>query len=247
MMSDLTGILLLMGYYLFLLLLLPTLLKLKTRVPTEVVRKLQHILYSFSIFLLLELFSEWYLAIAASFLLLVVGYPALLSVENSRWYRKTFVDRTQKGGELRKQLLFVKLSFAALITVFWGLLGPEWKYAVAAAVMAWGFGDAAAALVGKALGSNRVLHHLIDAGKTFEGTGAMVLFAGLGIFFTLLLYANQSWQLSLLVSLAAAPLCGVIELFSRKGTDTLTVPFFTAITIAALVNLFTYWGVGVSV
>ena len=245
MMSDLAGILILVGYYLFLLLLLPTLLKIKTKVRTEIVRKIQHILYSLSIFLLLELFSEWYLAIAASFLLLVVGYPVLLLVEKSRWYLNTFVDRMKKGGELRKQLLFVNLSFAGLIAFYWGLLGPEWKYAVAAAVMAWGFGDAAAALVGKALGINRVLHRLIDVGKTIEGTGAMVLFAGLGIFLTLLLYANQPWLLSLLVSLAAAPVCGVIELFSKKGTDTFTVPFLTAIIVAALVNLFTHLGVSV--
>ena len=245
-MSDLAGVLILVGYYLFMLLLLPTILKTKARVPTEIVRKLQHILYSLSIFLLLELFSEWYLAIAASFLLLVTGYPVLLLVENSRWYRKTFVDRVKKGGELRKQLLFVKLSFAVLITVYWGLLGPEWKYAIAAAVMAWGFGDAAAALVGKSLGIDRVLHRLIDVGKTIEGTGAMILFAGLGIFFTLLLYANLPWYLSLIVSLAAAPVSGVIELFSKKGTDTFTVPFFTSIIVAALVTLLTYLGVGVA-
>lgn len=245
MINDLTGTLLLMGYYLVFLLLLPTGLKFGTAVPMEAVRKLQHILYSFSVFLLLELFSEWYMAVAASFILAILAFPVLLLVENTRWYRKTFVDRSKKGGELRKQLIYVQLSFSALIFIFWGILGPEWNYVVAAAVMAWGFGDAAAALVGKALGQNRVLHYLVDKGKTFEGTVAMILFSGLASFLTLFLYGGQSWQLSLLVSLVAAPVCGVIELFSREGTDTITVPFCTAVTMVILLILFPVWGVKV--
>lgn len=233
-----TGILI--TYYLVFTALLPTVLKVKLGVPTEYVRKIQHVVYSLSIFLLLELFSSWYMAIAAAFSLVIVGYPVLLLVEKTAWYRKTFVDRTKKGGELRRQLLYVQLSFAMLIAIFWGLFGLDWRYVIAVAIMAWGLGDAAAALIGKAFGRHRVIHYLIDVGKTYEGTAAMAAFAALGIFITLFTYGGQSWYVSLLIAVLVAPLCGIIELFSRRGSDTLTVPISAAFSIMPLIYLF-YW------
>lgn len=237
-----TGVAVLMLYYLVFLLLLPTLLKVRAGFPNELVRKIQHVIYSLSVFLMLELFSAWYFAVGAAFLLVLSAFPALVYLEKTAWYRKTFVDRKTSGGELRKQLLYVQLSFAILIFIFWGLFGAKWQYVVAVAVMAWGFGDAAAALVGKAFGRRRVLHRFIEGAKTLEGTGAMIAFAGLAIFFTLLIYAGKTWYLSLLIAAVVAPVCGVIELFSRKGTDTLTVPIAAATLIAPLMHLFTYLG-----
>ena len=80
-------------------------------------------------------------------------------------------------GELRKQLIYVQLSFALLILIFWGVLGVDWRYVAAVAIMGWGFGDAAAALIGKAFGRRRVFHYLVDLGKTYEGTAAVIAFA----------------------------------------------------------------------
>ncbi len=242
MISDYLAAVMLMAYYLVFCFLLPTLLKIWTGVPNELVRKIQHVSYSLSVFLLLRLFSAWYMAVGAALLLVVVAYPALMIVEKSPRYKKIFVDRSARGGELRKQLIYVQLSFAVLILIYWGLLGTDWHYIVAVAVMAWGFGDAAAALVGKAFGRHRVLHWLIEGPKTYEGTGAMILAAGLAVFLTLLIYAGKPWYVSFTVSIMVAPVCGFIELFSRKGMDTLTVPFFAAALIFPLINFFSWLG-----
>lgn len=242
MLSDLTGAGILMAYYLVACLLLPTLLKMWAKAPTELVRKLQHVAYSLSIFLLLKLFSAWYLAVTAAFLLVLLAYPVLYFIEKSSFYKKNFVDRRSGGGELRKQLIYVQLSFAILIFIYWGLLGTRWYYVIAVAVMAWGFGDAAAALVGKAFGRRRVFHRLIEGAKTYEGTLAMIVVAGAALFFTLLLYAGQSWQTSLLISVIVAPVCGMVELFSRRGTDTLTVPLSTAALVLPLIHFFSWLG-----
>lgn len=239
--SDIVGAGLLLTYYLIGCFLLPSLLRLWRAIPSELVRKLQHIAYSMSIFPLLHLFSEWYIAIAAAFLLVVVAYPALLLVERFSWYRQVFVDRDH-GGELRKQLLYVQLSFALLIFVFWGLLGIRWHYITAVAVMGWGFGDAAAALVGKAWGRCHVFFPLVESAKTCEGTLAMTLAAGLAFFLTMWLYAGQPWHVSLVVALIAAPVAGVVELFSRRGLDTLTVPFSSACLIVPIMVLFSHFG-----
>lgn len=238
---DILGAGLLLLYYVVAVFLLPTLLKLWKRVPRELVRKLQHVGYSLSIFPLLHLFSEWYVAIAAAFLLVVVAYPALLVVERFPWYRRVFVDR-DRGGELRRQLLYVQLSFAMLILVFWGLLGVRWHYITAVAVMGWGFGDAAAALVGKAWGRRHIVLPLVESAKTCEGTLAMTLAAGLAFFLTMWLYAGQPWHLSLVVALIVAPFASFVELFSRRGLDTLTVPFSSACLILPIVILFAYLG-----
>lgn len=240
--SNLWGTAFLLIYYLVFCLTLPTLLRAFTKTPMEVVRKLQHITYSFSIFILLRFFTHWYMAIAAAFILVLLGYPILLLVERSALYQRLFVDRTKRGGELRRQLLYVQLSFALLLFFFWGFLGTRWHYIVAVSVMAWGFGDAAAALVGKFFGKNCVAHKWIEGAKTYEGTAAMIIAAAIATFLSLYFYAGQPWRTALISSIVVAPVCGVVELFSRKGIDTLTVPLSAAGLLLPLAYLFSlFW------
>lgn len=236
--TNLQGVIILLTYYIVICAILPTLLKVYTSTPREVVRKLHHIAYALSIFILLQLFSHWYVAVGAAFLLVVIGYPILYLIENSTFYRKYFVDRSKKGGELRRQLLYVQLSFALLIFLFWGLLGTSWVYIVVVSVMAWGFGDAAAALVGKFFGQNCFVHRWIEGAKTLEGTTAMIIVAAVAIFLTLLLHGEHPWYFALLSSVIVAPVSGVVELFSRKGVDTLTVPLSVASLLFPLAYLF---------
>lgn len=241
-LHDLWAAAILMVYYLVGLVALPTALKIRSKLPNEVIRKIQHVGYSFSIFILLKLFSTWYLAVAAAFLLVLLAYPLLFLIEKTALYKKFFVDRAERGGELRKQLVYVQVSFAVLIFLFWGLLGAKWHYMVAVAVLTWGFGDAAAALVGKFCGKKNIVHRYVEGVKTHEGTAAMTITAFLVIFFTLLFYSGLYWPFCLLIALVVAPICGAVELFSRNGTDTLTIPLTAAALIFPLVYLFTYLG-----
>jgi phytol kinase len=234
MIDDWIGALILFAYYLVTCFVLPVMLKAWAGVPNEWIRKFQHVAYSLSVFILLKLFSTWYLAIAAASLLVLVAYPVLKLIEKSAFYKRHLPDRTTRGGELRKQMIYVQITFAILIFVYWGLLGTRWQYVVAVAVMAWGFGDAAAALIGKAFGRRRVLHSLIESAKTCEGTIAMIVTATLACFLTLLLYAGQPWYSSLLIAAIVGPVCGIVELFSRRGTDTFTVPLTAAALIMPL-------------
>jgi|LSQX01.1.fsa_nt_gb dolichol kinase len=241
-LNDLLAAGILLVYYLIGLVAIPAMLKAWSKLPDEVIRKIQHVGYSLSVFILLRLFSTWYIAVAAAFLLVLLAYPVLLAIEKTSTYKRLFVDRTERGGELRKQLVYVQVSFAVLIFLFWGLLGAKWHYMVAVAVMAWGFGDAAAALIGKFFGGKSIAHRWIEGDKTREGTTAMIIIAFLAIFLTLLFYGGLPWYISLLIALATAPVCGIVELFSRRGIDTLTVPLAAAAAIFPLVYLFTYLG-----
>jgi phytol kinase len=236
-LADLLAAGILLVYYLVFCFIVPTLLKGWGKIPSELLRKFQHVAFSLSIFMLLDMFSTWYAAIAGASLLVVVAYPALWLMEKTPFYKKYLVDRSPQGGEMRKQMIYITLTFALLIFFYWGVLGTRWYYIAAVAVMAWGFGDAAAALVGKAFGQRRIVHRLIERTKTIEGTSAMIGAAAIALFFTMLCYAGKPWYTSLVVSLVAAPVAGTVELFSRKGMDTFTVPLTVAAIIMPLVYL----------
>jgi dolichol kinase len=214
------------------------LLKVLFNVPFELTRKIYHLFITFSIFPLVTLFSAWYMAVLAACTFALLAYPLLALVEKAPFYRRIAVER--EGGEFKRSLIIVQVSLAFMIFFFWGLLGPEWKYVAVVAVMAWGFGDAAAALVGKKYGRRPIRHPRIEGAKTMEGTEAMFVTAGLAIFFTFILYAGHPWQISLTVALLVAPVCALVELFSNRGMDTLTVPISTGLAVLSLMSLISY-------
>jgi len=237
MLPDLMG----MGCYFGYLLAvgLPViLLKVFVKLPFEITRKLYHLLITLSIFPLVKCFTTWYMAVLTVFLLAALAYPVLVLGEKAAWFQRIAVER--KGGEFRSSLLIVQGAMALLLFVFWGLLGESWKFIAVVAVLAWGLGDAAAALVGKSLGRRRIQHPRIQGTKTYEGTFAMYLTAGLAIFFTLLLEADQSWVVSLTAAALVAPVCALVELFSSRGMDTLSVPLSAAFAMLPLMSLFAY-------
>jgi len=237
---NLIGFGLFIGY--FVVLGLPAiLLKVCLKTPFEMTRKMYHLVITFSIFPLVKLFSTWYAAVLAALTFLVIVYPILMLVENSASYKRVAVER--ECGEFKRSFIIVQLSIATLIAIFWGLLGNDWQYVAVVAVMAWGLGDAAAALIGKAYGRRRILHPRIEGAKTYEGTLAMFFVAGLAIFLTLLVFAGQSWQTSLAIAALVAPVGAAVELFSPGGMDTLTVPLSVAFAIPPLISLFSFLGV----
>jgi len=238
--NDLIAIGLFLGY--FIITGLPALLiKVYLNAPFELVRKMLHLIITLSIFPLLELFSSWYMAVLGAALLVLIAYPLLALVDNSALYKQLAVER--EGGEFKRSLIIVQLSIASLIFIFWGLLGQDWQYIAAVAVMAWGFGDAAAALVGKTFGRRRIRHEQIEGTKTVEGTHAMFIVSGLAAFITLQLYAGHPWHISLVVSLIVALVSAAVELFSRRGMDTLTVPISAGFTTLSLLVLFSFLGI----
>jgi phytol kinase len=239
LLNDWTAIALYLGFILVVGLPL-VLLKAFANLPFEVARKLYHLLITLSIFPLVRLFDAWYMALLAVLVFALIAYPALVLLERAPFYRRIAVER--ESGEFKRSLIIVQASIALLLLVFWGILGEAGKYIVVAAVMAWGLGDAAAALVGKSMGGRRITHPYIDGKKTYAGTFAMAVTAGLAVFFTLLAETGQPWQVSLAVALLVAPLSAVVELFSRRGMDTLTVPISTGLAVLLLMALYSFLG-----
>jgi len=234
--NDLLGIILFFAYF-FVTGLLPIILRIYFKAPFELVRKMLHLVITLSIFPLLYFFSTWFMAVLAAFLLVLIMYPVLKWVEDSSFFKRVAVER--EGGEFKKSLVIVQLSIATQLFIFWGLLGEDWKYVAIVSVLAWGLGDAAAALVGKSFGRRKVQHKLVDGMKTVEGSHSMLIVSSLAAFIVLLMHGGSPWYFSLVVAFIVGIVSSVVELFSRRGMDTLTVPFsagFTALTLLALLS-----------
>lgn len=209
--------------------------------PRELFRKMLHLVCCTSVFVLLYAFDTWYLAMSAALAFALLVYPVIVFAERFPPIMDILVQR--RGGEIRSSLMIVFTMMAGLIVVFWGALGEQWKYIIIVAVMAWGFGDAAAALVGKAWGRHPIRHRWVEGAKTREGTIAMYAISAATILLSLLAYAPVPWYLCLVAALLVAPICAVVELISHRGIDTITVPVATAIPVLALMLLFSFMGV----
>lgn len=205
---------------------------------SEILRKTLHTICAVSILLLLRTFDTWYEAALAVAAFTLAVYPILAVLERFPLYRRILAER--RSGEVKMSLILLSLTMVILIVVFWGWLGAGWKYTIVVAVAAWGFGDAAAALVGKMCGRHRIEHRLVEGKKTIEGTLAMYGMSCLAVFVTTMVYAVGPWYLCFVIALLVAPVCAIVELLSRWGMDTVTVPLSAAISTFAFMSLLTF-------
>lgn len=241
-MNDFWATVILFAYYLVAIAVFPTLMRGIPGISREAVRKTRHIGVSLSIFILLELFSSWYAALGAVLLLAAVVYVGLGIFRRYPKVIGLIADRSGKGGDLRLQAMLALGVFALLIAFYWGFLGSEFRYIVAIAVLAWGFGDAAAALFGKAFGVTTFSHRLIEGAKTVVGTGAMVGVTAVAVFLTMVFYSGLTWYASLIVAVIVSPIAAAAELFSWRGMDTISIPISVATAAWIIVSIFQYVG-----
>lgn len=202
----------------------------------EGMRKLLHIIAVLSVFVYLHAFKTYFIAAGAAAAFALLVYPILYVVE--RQFPKIMRKLSErKNGEFKSSLMILKLMFILLILIFWGGLGERGKPIIIGAVMAWGLGDAAAALVGKAYGKRRVKGRFVDNKKTHEGTTAMLVVSFAAVFVSLLCYTSFDWYFCLAIAAVTAPVCALVELISSGGMDTITVPLSASFLIYGLIRL----------
>ncbi len=162
-------------------------------------------------------------------IIIVLVYPLLSALEAMPWYGRFFVQKSP--GEAKRSLLMLFFMFAAVIAVSWGLFHAP--YAAAAAILMWGTGDAAAALVGVPFGRHKVKIRHLNGKKSWEGSCAMLLVSaltGTGI----LLYGGYPVKSALPCVLTSAAAGTIAELASPGEWDTVTVPVIMLITALIL-------------
>ena len=205
------------------------------RSPAEYARKTYHVMAALSLFVLLYGFENWWAAVASISLLLAAAYLGAPLLRRIPAFDR--IRRLAQDGEIRRQILSLLGVFILLISIFWGIGGPGLRYCAAAGAAAWGLGDAAAAIIGRRFGKKRKMPKLFDPDKTAEGTYAMMAAAFVGVFVTLTIFAPTPVGVNLLASVVLAGVSAVVELMSRRGWDTLTVPLATALICWPVVTL----------
>lgn len=235
MLEFITGYGILLGYFASCAGAALTLRRLIT-VPKEVFRKTLHIILLGSIFVLTYVFKTWWAAALAAIAFMAMVFPILAFAERIPGYSELLTER--KNGEIKQSLVVVFSMFAVLICTCWGWLGQ--KYLVIASVLAWGLGDAAAALVGKRFGQHFIEGRLVEGRKSFEGTLAMFVVSFVSVQIVLSANGSLAWYSYVPIALVTAAVCALVELYTKGGMDTLTCPFSAAFTMILLLHL---WGI----
>ena len=196
------------------------LLRWLAKVPDFVFRKLLHIV-AFSCLTFMTCRAEsWQAAALTSVVIALVIYPLLVLCEGMEWYAGFFVQKSPH--EVRRSLLMLFLTYAALVFVAWGLFGRA--DLCIASVLMWGVGDAAAALIGIPLGRHKIRLPRTDGRKSWEGSIAMLVCSLAAGCIAFLLCGELSVKSAALLLLPGALLGTVTELYSPSEIDTVSVP-----------------------
>jgi phytol kinase len=234
MIEFLRGIGILSGYF-FVCASAALLLRLFVSIPSEVFRKTLHIILLCSLIIWVYAFQTWWIASLAALIFIAVVYPLLSFAEKLNCYSELLTER--RSGEIKRSLVLVFSMFVVLNSICWGWQGERWL--VLACICAWGFGDAAAALIGKKYGKRYLEGKLIEGRKSVEGTHAMFTVSLISVLVVLLVNGNVEWYFSLITAVLTAAASTAVELFTLKGMDTVTCPFAAAAVLLPLLHL---WG-----
>ena len=203
-----------------------------TRLPSFIFRKLLHFIAFTGVSLMILAAGSWQAAALTSILIAVALYPVLALLERATWYEKLLVQKTP--GEIKRSLLLLFFMFAVLISVAWGLF--DQPHLAAAAIIMWGTGDAAAALIGVPFGRHKVRSRFTDGKKSWEGSIAMLTVSFLSGLIILLFAQKLALPQALLLAVVGALLGTVAELFSPSEYDTVTVPVVIVSVLLLLVR-----------
>lgn len=204
--------------------------------PREVFRKTLHIILIGAIFILIYAFNTWWIAVLVCLGFIVLVYPILILGERFTSFTDLLIQRGT--GEIKRSLVVAFAMFAILISVCWGWFDE--KYLIITSVLAWGLGDAAAALIGKRFGKYIIKGKLVEGSKTVEGTVASFIVSSLTVFIVLVSYQAVVSAAYLPISLITGAVVALVELYTRAGMDTITCPL-AAVTV--LILLTRVWGV----
>ena len=202
-------------------------------IPSEVFRKILHLILLGSLAVWILVFSRWWLSALSAVIFALAVYPLLSLAEHLKGYSALLTER--KSGEIKHSLLVVFTMYALVAAVCWGWLDD--KLLALASIYAWGLGDAAAALIGKRFGKHRFKAAAIFR-KSWEGTLAMFTVSFVTVFVLLQIRGGLSPAGIFLSAAVTAAAAAATELYTPNGMDTITCPLAAMAALLPLVALF---------
>ena len=205
---DLAGVLLV---YIYVAILLITTEKILDKVPTDLSRKILHIMVGNIAFLLPIFQTRWIMAFLAAgpfilFTFLMSPYSPIKSMRGS----------TSKAGH-GMGLVYYAIAWTVLAYVFF-----DHKVIIAIGILAMSYGDGFASVIGSRFGKHKF--NIWGDEKSIIGSFSMFIFTFITIIIALLYYGiSINGRLLILFYIALVATC--VEAFSPKGLDNLSVPF----------------------
>ena len=203
------------------------LLRLTVKIPDYIFRKLLHIVAFTSILPLTLCTDQWLLAVLVEIVFLIVIIAALHFFEHFSFYSSLLVEKEKHEVITSFVMLFSLMT--VLLAVYWGFFGAEHKYITVAAIMAWGPGDAMAAIIGKKFGKHKLSGPHIEGTKSIEGSIAMAVTSFLCTLPVLLTMSTLPWYIAVIFPAVIAPIAALTELYTKHGLDTITVPIVSSL------------------
>lgn len=204
------------------------------KIPNELFRKILHTILLGSLLVFVFGFQIWWHAALTCVIFAIVVYPVLIYLERLQHFSEVTTER--KKGELKSSLLLVFSMFAIIICICWGWFKD--RYLVLAAVYAWGFGDAAAALVGKKFGKHKLNGRYLDGKKSLEGSIAMFIISVVSVAIVIFFRGGLSNTGYVMLPILTAFVSTLSELYSKEGMDTIICPICSMIILIPLMYLF---------
>ena len=189
-------------------------------IPSEVFRKLLHMILLGSLSVWTVVFSRWQTAAITAVAFALLVWPILALAERLKGYSALLTERKQ--GEIKSSLLLVFFMYAVVVCLCWGLFHD--RLLALAGIYAWSFGDAAAALIGKRFGRHHFKGREPLCRKSWEGTGSMFAVSFVSVLAVLTARGGLSLPALIGISACTAAVSAVVELYSKNGMDTVTCP-----------------------
>lgn len=93
------------------------------KIRDEIFRKALHFILLGSVFVFAYAYNTWWKSALSCIVFIIIVYPILCFAERLKNYSQTVTER--KKGELKSSLILVFLTFAAIISVCWGLFSNK--------------------------------------------------------------------------------------------------------------------------
>jgi phytol kinase len=142
--------------------------------------------------------------------------PATFIVLNYLSYRLNILKAMERNGKGSLGTVYFPISLLILVIVTYGILGREYAYIGGIGILIMGYGDGLAAVIGTKYGK-----HKLKNGKSLEGSLTMFVTS---LVVSLILLGISSVPNVIIYSLAVASISTIIEYFTTRGLDNLTVP-----------------------
>ncbi len=201
----------------------------KMGLPGELYRKMLHMVSVFSIMPIVVPAMHWVSSLLVCLMFMAEAYLGCKMTN----LEKNVGMKQRKAGEQQKSMLLLYGTYSIVIAIGWGLFAQKWI--VILSVLAWGVGDAVAALVGKKFGKHKLRGTLIEGTKSVEGSLGMFLASFISVF---ILYSRHTSLSNMgfvvLVCFFIAVISSLTELFSKNGLDTVACPIISMIGFSIL-------------